>query len=315
MGGGTSQMINSVQRTKNQLVQLSYNKCSNEFLNGISDVDIKILDSYIRGNLKVGVSQVTYNTSCIIKNMLDSDISNKQKLNNKSIFTEGLFGGLLKAIFGVKNNQGTTTYQDISNSVTQVISSICQNKSVNKAKNLNITIQNTILIGDITVGSEQKNENIECVIDNYARSKINNDQDSKTVLRDESLFSLLINIAIISAIVFLLVVVVRGIFSIGKKIKDKKSETATPAAETATPAAETATPAAETATPAAVTATPAAVTATPATASPLKPKSISKPTKYVSPKQTYKHFNPVSLGLKYFANRNVLHHLFNANIK
>ena len=311
MGGGTSQMIDNVQRTKNELVQLSFNKCSNNFLNGLSDVEIKILDSYIRGNLTVGTSQITYNTSCIIKNMLDSDISNKQKLNNKSIFTEGLFGGLFKAIFGVKNSQKNTNYQDISNSVTQVISSLCQNKSVNKAKNLNITIQNTILIGNLTVGSEQKNENIECVIDNYARSKINNDQDAKTVLRDESLFSLLINIAIISAIVFLLVVVVRGIFSIGKKIKDKKSETATPAVapQTATPAVEpqTATPAVEP-----QTATPAVA---PQTANPLKPKSIPKPTKYVSPKQTYKNFNPVSLGLKYFANRNVLHHLFNAKIK
>ena len=308
MGGGTSQMLSSVQRTKNNILQSSYAECSNNFSQNTSGISITIRGSVVSGDVTIGNENISYNTSCIIKNALENLVDNKQDSTQRGIIRESFLGALTEALFGRKNNSEAKSTQDIVNDVTQILSSYCQNKNIQNNINNEIVIENTIVRGGVSIGNKMENNNVQCNIDNIARSVLQNDQSSDQVLENQTWISMIINAIILCAIIGLIFIVVKTIGSIAAKKSDTSEQQPAPPPLTAVPV--TAPPPVQ-AVP--VTAVPEGQAVPIASKTGQSPLKINKVTK---PKQSYKsNMSPLSLGLRYLSKRGMLQKIFNSNIR
>lgn len=244
MGGGSSQMESSVQKTKNQLLQISSANCSNDFVSSITNLNINVINVVTKGSINIDANkQFVYNASCVISNTLDSAIQNSQKADQDSENSQDS-AILAEALLGAKYVQGQAEFQSVSNDLTQILSSHCQNKIITRATDQTITVEGAIVGGDVNITvNDQRDNNLKCNLSNVARAQVKNEQSSTQTEKLEGTFSVLEHAAIIIALIGLLIVGIRAWQATHSKLKKSKQDAAK-AKSTATAAkpAATATP-------------------------------------------------------------------------
>lgn len=227
MGGGSSQMESSVQKTKNQLLQISSASCSNDFVSTISGLTIDIENVVTKGSINIDANkQFVYNTSCVISNTLDSSIQNSQKADQDSENSQDS-AILAEALLGAKYNQSQADFQSVSNDLSQILSSNCQNKIITRTTQTTIIVEGAIVGGDINITvNDQRDNNLKCNLSNVARAQVKNDQSSTQTEKLEGTLSVLEHAAIILALIGLLIVGVRAWQATHGKLKKSKQDAA-----------------------------------------------------------------------------------------
>ena len=179
MGSNTSIFQNSEQNTNTRVAQISNENCVNACVTSNNKELIKITNTTINGDINFTSACLISGAGCTLKSSLDSTLintqSNKQKGNiddKNNIFT--LFNQLFD--IGSSNNITQNNYQNISNEVTQMMNSTCQNEQEITDNSLAVVLTGDTINGDINLTEKGTITNTQCMITNSAKSYVKNDQ-------------------------------------------------------------------------------------------------------------------------------------------
>lgn len=175
MGGGTSQMQQSIQSNKNRLLQVSRESCQNIAELDSDNITVDIKDSRIYGNLNLKIGSQVMGASCILKNALYSAITNSQGSKQSAADSNDIVSALAEML-GVSHGQNQSNNQSIINDVTQALTSLCQSKSIVRSANTTYTIDGDTIYGDFDYFSDSQNKSTNCILDNIARAELKNSQ-------------------------------------------------------------------------------------------------------------------------------------------
>jgi hypothetical protein len=179
MGANTSIFENSVQETNTRVAQISNENCVNACVNSNDNSVIKITNTTINGDINFSSACLISGAGCTLKSSLDSSLINSQasqqdaKIDDENnIFT--LFNQLFD--IGSSDSINENNYQAITNEVTQVLNSTCQNNQEITDDSLAVILTNDNVNGDINLSEKGTITNTQCIITNMAKSYVKNDQ-------------------------------------------------------------------------------------------------------------------------------------------
>ena len=215
MGGQQSSMsLANSQSVQNQINNVSNENCITACTASISDININIKDSDIAGNVSVGSVCSILGSSCTLKASLSSsvqnDLANKQSATTVQE-TDPL--SMLGSIFGgPSSSTNESSNQAVSNKVSNIMNSTCQNKSSTSTSGVNIQLDGDKVGGNVDLSATGVVSNAKCMIDNVARTtlsnKLTNSQTAKVMQGSPILFAII-------GIVIIIVVVMIGIVIFG----------------------------------------------------------------------------------------------------
>ena len=187
MGGSTSIFENSEQETNTRVAQISNENCVNACVTSNNNTVIRITNTTINGDINFSEACLISGAGCTLKASLDSSLINTQSdkqdadIDDKNnIFT------LLNQLFDIGSSEGITqnNYQSISNEVTQMLNSTCQNDQEITNNSLAVILDNDNINGDINLSEKGTITNTQCIITNMGKSYVKNDQkNSQTPLQ------------------------------------------------------------------------------------------------------------------------------------
>ena len=154
MGGGSSSIYQqSRQEIATNIAQISRANCINTCVTS-AGFDISIRNSYFKGNITSSESCFIQGASCALKSALDSTLINDQTSKQKgSIEREiDLFTFLAG---GISDNITQDNLQRISNDITQIIDSTCQNKAESDSDPYVLEVVNATFEGDVNIESKK----------------------------------------------------------------------------------------------------------------------------------------------------------------
>ena len=175
MGGGTSQMQQSIQSTKNRLLQVSRESCQNIAELDSENISVVIENTTIYGNLNFEIKAQVMGASCVLKNSLSSAIQNSQGSKQSASDSNDIVSALAEML-GVSHGQNQSSNQSIINDVTQALTSLCQSKSIARESSKTYTIDGDTIYGDVDYFSDAQNKSTNCILDNIARAELKNSQ-------------------------------------------------------------------------------------------------------------------------------------------
>ena len=179
MGGSTSIFENSEQETNTRVAQISNENCVNACVTSNNNTVIRITNTTINGDINFSEACLISGAGCTLKASLDSSLINTQSdkqdadIDDKNnIFT------LLNQLFDIGSSEGITqnNYQSISNEVTQMLNSTCQNDQEITNNSLAVILDNDNINGDINLSEKGTITNTQCIITNMGKSYVKNDQ-------------------------------------------------------------------------------------------------------------------------------------------
>jgi hypothetical protein len=233
MGGQQSNMsLANSQSVQNDINNVSNENCITACTTSISDININIKDSDIAGNVSVGAVCSILGSSCTLKASLSSsvqnDLANKQSATTVQE-TDPL--SMLGSIFGgPSSSTNESSNQAVSNKVSNIMNSTCQNKSSTSTSGVNIQLDGDKVGGNVDLSATGVVSNAKCVIDNVARTtlsnKLTNSQTAKVMQGSPILFAI-IGIVIIIVVV-MIGIVIFGIGGLGVYEATKKTPGARP---------------------------------------------------------------------------------------
>ena len=160
----------------------------------------------VKGDFNVSEACFIEGASCVLKSSLDNTLINDQVTSmESSIEREEDIFTMLGNIFSPQDNNITNTnIQTISNSVTQMINSTCQNKA--ETINSSVILLNDVVIeGDFNSNRKNGVSHTTCIINNMVKNYVENSQEadmSASIKIKGSLGSILM-IAFIVLIIYL----------------------------------------------------------------------------------------------------------------
>ena len=184
MGGNTSIFQNSEQDTNTRVAQISNENCVNACIDNGNALDIIITNSTINGDINFTSACLISGASCTLKASLDSTLINTQS-NKQSgdIDDENNIFTALNQLFDIGSTDDITqsNYQSISNEVSQVMNSTCQNEQEITNNSLAVRLTGDTINGDINLTEKGTIANTQCIITNQAKSYVKNDQKNTQV--------------------------------------------------------------------------------------------------------------------------------------
>ena len=179
MGQSTSIIQNSSQNISNSITQISQANCVNACIVGNNKTDIELINTIDNGGLNSTQACFISGASRVLKSSLDSSLINSQAstqkgsiLDKQNIFD--LFNEL--ATIGSSDDINQSNYQSISNDVTQIINSTCQNPSEVTNNSLTLLSENSVINGGINLTQKGSNTNSQCIINNMTKNYVSNSQ-------------------------------------------------------------------------------------------------------------------------------------------
>lgn len=221
MGINLSSETSSIaQNVTNSAIQTSKNVCQFVCGNENENSNVTIENS---SNVVVDFSETcsVLGTSCTVKNVLDSSITNM--LSAASQQKETNLAGLFNFNVGSENNSMT---QNIRNNVAQMISNTCKNQATNVNENTYVFVGNSSNIR-VSFAQGASVSNANCNYDNSAKMAIYNSETAKSSQAIK-------NVGILGMIVICIMMIIMLIicFSLMGSLKgkgDKKKGQDTPA--------------------------------------------------------------------------------------
>jgi hypothetical protein len=142
-------MVNSSNSTSSQTAAANISQqyagtCDIICDNSISNVNMDFIDSVVTGGVNLTQS-CTVNAPCLFNVMQNASADVIFKATN----TAGSAGGILPQISW--NNSNTSSYQNISENISQGISQQCDLSSVNSLNGVNVYAQNSTIGGGINI--------------------------------------------------------------------------------------------------------------------------------------------------------------------
>ena len=179
MGQSTSIFESSSENINNSISQISNSNCINSCLNAGNDVSIAIVNSTSNGNLTYSEACYITGASCVLKASLDDSLINSQSSSQKGEISQEenpitMFGQL--ATIGSSDEINESNYQSISNEVTQVINSTCQNPAEVTNNSLSVLVSGSTINGSMNFSEKGYVTNTQCVINNMVKNYTNNSQ-------------------------------------------------------------------------------------------------------------------------------------------
>jgi hypothetical protein len=173
MGSKVSTTAETSQTIVNSVLQESTSSCNFECAQSIDGVEITLIGTHVGGDISVTNTCKISNTSCVMKNMLDGQIENVleslTKINND--VRTSFFDVLTPT--QIDNNVKIDQY--IRNSISQLISSSCQQKIEQSISNVSIYAAQSTIDGSILVANSGEITNAECMMENITKLLLSND--------------------------------------------------------------------------------------------------------------------------------------------
>ena len=231
----SSQSLASSQSISNQINNVSNENCITACDSDISNVNMIIEDSDIEGNVSISSVCNIIGSSCILKAALSSSVQNTQK--NKQLGETMQSASPLTWFSNQSSSTQESNNQSVSNRVSNILNSTCQNNSTSKVDGVNIELIGDKVGGNVSENSQGNISKSQCVISNTARTTLSNDQsNSQTAkaMQGSPILFAIIGIVIIVVVVMIGIVIV-GVGGLGglallKGADKKKSSTRPPPA-------------------------------------------------------------------------------------
>jgi hypothetical protein len=222
MGNYSSVIQNDTERIQSTISEISSANCLNTCLSQGNSLHIDISNSVINGD--ISYQQLCYITgaSCVLKSTLDSSlIDNQTSKQGQKMKTEEDPLDFLNQLIPSTDKINQQNYQSISDEITQMISSSCQNSAEVSNNTLSVTLGNDVVNGNISLTESGGITNSQCIINNMTKNYVDNSQYSgqkSSITRESCLAGLgaFIGIAIMIVIIMLLM---HGVFR-GKTINN-----------------------------------------------------------------------------------------------
>ena len=179
MGQAMSEYETSRQDLSNKISQISRANCVNACIDSGNNAYINISNSTIHGDLTYTQACFISGASCVLKSSLDSELlnnqSNKQTAQIKD--EQDIFNLLNElATIGSSDDITENNYQSLSNEVTQMMNSTCQNSAEVTNNSLVLLLSNDDIEGSLNFGDSGSITNTQCHITNMVKNYIKNDQ-------------------------------------------------------------------------------------------------------------------------------------------
>ena len=183
MGGiQSTRSMESSQSTLNQINNVSNQSCVTSCSTNTSDTTVVIDGSTVDGDINVmSVCNIT-GASCVLKASMTNDLHNTQKTEQemKKVEEDDPINILPMAIFGDSSNDSQISNQSITNRVSNVLNSTCQNTATSNISGTTITVKNGAEVkGNINVNAHGNIDKTSCILNNVAKNMITNDQYAK----------------------------------------------------------------------------------------------------------------------------------------
>ncbi len=179
MGGSTSIFENSRQETNTRVAQISNENCVNACIENNNSLDIVVNNSVINGDITYTERCLISGAGCTLKSSLDSTLINTQTSEqDASINEEEDPFTLLNQLFDIGSSDkiNENNFQSISNEVTQIMNSTCQNNTEVSNNSLAVFINSSTINGEINLTESGSVSNTQCILNNMSKSYVKNDQ-------------------------------------------------------------------------------------------------------------------------------------------
>ena len=224
MGGiQSTRSMDSSQSVLNQINNVSNQNCITSCTSNLSDTNILIDGSTINGDINVqSVCEIT-GASCVLKASMTNDIHNTQKSiqDMKKIEEDDPLNILPMGLVGDSSNDSQSQSQSITNRVSNVLNSTCQNNDTSNISGTVVTVKNDATVnGNININSHGNVDKTSCILNNVVKNKLTNDQFAKQknkVFQGSPILFLfvLIGICVIGALIVVLVLGLGGMITLG----------------------------------------------------------------------------------------------------
>lgn len=206
MGGifsAPSQSGKLIENAVNNISQTSIESCNALGTAQVDNSNIIINGARVGGNVGI-TSAVILSNQCVMQNSLDTNVENILNASaNQTQLQESSF--LTWIAPGEKNN--VTVQQDVTNDISQVLSSTCSSSASSNIANSNVIVNNSSVGGNVMI-SASTTVNNQCNITNLGRIiSFNNLQGNITQSQTSVDVFGLIALSII-AVVFIIVVII-----------------------------------------------------------------------------------------------------------
>ena len=228
----SSESLASTQSVSNQINNVSNENCITACTSDIRDSNIKIIDSNVRGNVSISAVCNILGSSCVLKAALSNSIQNTQK--NKQLGETMQSASPLTWFSNQSNSTTESSNENISNRVSNIVNSTCQNTSSENVEGINIEIIGSSVGGNVNLSADGDISKSQCIIDNTTRTTLSNDQtNSQTakVMQGSPLLFGIIAVVIVVVVVMIGIVIlgvgglgVLGVGAVGMKSLKKKPQ-------------------------------------------------------------------------------------------
>lgn len=212
MGTAVSTTVtNQVQNLVNTNFQSAQNSCTATCVN-IQQGQVIVLNNTTAGNISFTQS-CTADAKCYMTNALDATVAEYQKLNTNASAAPAFFPGIQI------NTTVSSTTQDITNQITQVMNNLCSGAVSNQQIGQIIyatdsTLQNISFV-------QSGNAKADCVMENTARLQLQMQQTGDLTAASGGSTSLIAGIIALVIVVVIIIIVARAL---KKNTKDQPTD-------------------------------------------------------------------------------------------
>ena len=179
MGSNTSIFQNSEQDTNTRVAQISNENCVNACITDNNNTVIKITNTTINGDINFSSACLISGAGCTLKASLDSTLINTQAdKQDADIDDENNIFTLFNQLFDIGSSESINqdNYQSITNEVTQMLNSTCQNDQEITNDSLAVILSSDNINGDVNLSEKGTITNTQCIITNMGKSYVKNNQ-------------------------------------------------------------------------------------------------------------------------------------------
>lgn len=228
MGNSTSQSSTQIMELSNTILNSSRQYCIQSCVNTRDGFTVTIIGADV-GKLNAAQYCAIQGNGCKLHASVDTSLDNSLKALSKQ--TDLAEDDLFSFDFGSSTTQNAYIKQQVRNSISNVLTSMCKAPASSTDDNVNVVIEDSTT-GDIDLSQHSSNVNNSCFIENVAKTKVKNELIStieQTIVKGSIFLWILIIVAAVVCLVvvgFVVVTLTRGGTRIAEAVAETKKEQA-----------------------------------------------------------------------------------------
>jgi hypothetical protein len=206
--GSQDEQVNTSTQIINDALQNVANYCSITCENNVSNVDITIIGG--NASITVGGSCSAIGAECIVKNIVDSQITNLiENMIKQNESSMGIF-----SLLGPSSDESANITNSIKNQVSQLVSNTCTNGGEAEITNVNVFAQDANF--NLVIGNNVDVNKAQCAIDTTTKLLLDNSVKN-SVTQSESSCGSIVGILIVVAIILIIIIIFPILRALGKR--------------------------------------------------------------------------------------------------